>query len=199
EWCAVALALNTVFEIRPFLEHTQIAADSKKTGGSGSTDFRDEPPSRQPPVPGDRSLRNIQHCRRLLHAQSAKVTKLDDFRLAWVRIFQFVERVVQNQEIAVFADTQVGNVAELDAAEAAAVLGGCAFAGRVHQYPSHDLGAHRKEVSFAVSRDILPVDQAQVDFVNQVGGLQSLSFALALHERPRHAAQFAVHARSQGF
>src|SRR5579863_2256043 len=76
----------------------RIGAGGKKTGGSGFTDFRDEPPSRQPPVPGDCSLRKIQHCRSLLHAQSAKVTKLDDFRLAWIGVFQLVERVVQNQE-----------------------------------------------------------------------------------------------------
>jgi hypothetical protein len=35
----------------------------------------------------------------------------------------------------------------------------------------HHLGAHGIEVGFAAQRNILKIDPAQIDFVNQVGGL----------------------------
>ena len=70
-------------------------------------------------------------------------------------------------------------------------------ASRVHQDAPHHLRRHGKKLRARVPFDIGHVYQAEVDLVDQCGGLKGVPLALVLHIPARHLAEFGIHVLRQ--
>ena len=70
----------------------------------------------------------------------------------------------------------------------------CAATGarRVHQDAPHHLRRHGKKLRALVPFDLGHVYQAEVDLVDQCGGLEGVALAFVLHVPASHEAQFGI-------
>jgi len=62
----------------------------------------------------------------------------------------------------------------------------------VYQDPAHQLGGHREKVGAVLPRGGALIDQAQICFVDEAGGLQSVIVPFPLKILPGELAQFFV-------
>src|SRR5215831_14799779 len=69
----------------------------------------------------------------------------------------------------------------------------------VDQYPSHQPGRNRKEVCSVLPTQIFSADQADVCFMDQSGGLQSMTRALTPNVTLGQAMQLFVNDRHKPF
>ena len=72
-------------------------------------------------------------------------------------------------------------------------------AREVHENPPHHLRGDAEEVRAVLPTRRLPVDEAQVGFVNQGGGLEEVVVALAAHVTAREPVQLGLDERGQAF
>jgi hypothetical protein len=67
----------------------------------------------------------------------------------------------------------------------------------VHQNPSHELRRYRKEVGAILPAHSLVIDQSQIGFVDQGGGLQAVVGAFPFQVMPCQAAEFVINDRGE--
>ena len=68
---------------------------------------------------------------------------------------------------------------------------------RVHQDAPHHLRRHRKKLPARLPFHMGHVYQAQVNLMDDCGGLQGVALVFVLHIPPRHPAKFGIHVLHQ--
>ncbi len=81
---------------------------------------------------------------------------------------------------------------EIHALRAASTLGVPSGAGIIHQDAAHEPSADREEMSTVVPLDVLNVDEPEIGFVDQRGGLQSVAATLVHQAALRDLAQLRI-------
>lgn len=109
--------------------------------------------------------------------------ELDELGFAFVEGAEFVERIIDGEEGLGgdrFFGFGVGD-GEGDAVVVAASLLAFGGAGVVDEDAAHDLGGEHHEVVFGVDLDLVGMDEAEEDLVDECGGLECVIGALAVH------------------
>lgn len=81
---------------------------------------------------------------------------------------------------------------------AGAALASQTAAGEIRQNLAHQVGGHSEEMAAALERGSALVNQSDVGFVDQGGGLQGMIAALAAHVGGRQSAKFGIDDGGQG-
>ena len=105
---------------------------------------------------------------------------------------------IQREQSIGFLLTWVGVIGQLNALEIAAVFIAPFAAGAVDQYMPHGKRCRREEVCPALPMNIHVVtDQAKISFMDERGGLQSLSGLFLIEVSRGESAEFLVHKRQE--
>ena len=138
----------------------------------------------------------LQHFGGLVDAQAAEEAQLDHLGFARCPLRQRRQGIVQGHEVIGAIGAEDGFGIERDMLDIRAALD-VAAPRAVHEDAPHRLSGHRKEMGAILPAHALVVDQAQVGFVDQRGGLQAVAGPLALHVVVRQTVELVVDDRGQ--
>ena len=132
----------------------------------------------------------------LFDREAAEVAELDDAGLARIVGGQAGEGLIDGGDFveAVGRDGEV--VVHLDAVEAAGATLGIVLTGVINEDLTHDVGGEADKVGAAVPVDVF-AGEAEVGFVDERGGLESMVGALATHVGLGEAVEFGVDEREE--
>ena len=147
------------------------------------------------PVPHHGVGGNFDYFRSLLNAQAGEKAKLDDAGFAWVDFCQGIESVVESDEFTGFGLGDVEGLGEIERLRLAPALGRQPAARAIEQDAPHQGGRNGEEMGAMLPIELAGVDQAQIDFVNQLSALQAVARALVLEQAGGQAAQLAIYTR----
>ena len=119
----------------------------------------------------------------MFFVEPGEEAELDELGFAFVEFAEFVERFVDGEE-GFGGDGLVGfgvGDGDWDAVVVSASFLAFCGAGVVDEDTTHDLGGEHHEVVFGVDMDLVCVDQAEEDLVDEGGGLEGVVGALAVH------------------
>jgi hypothetical protein len=153
----------------------------------------EEPRPGHPPVALHGVDGEPQDFGRFLDGESSKVAQLHHAALAAVEPGQFVERLVQGEEIDVAGGRFRHAFVERHAQRLPAALGEAAAAGVVHQDAPHHLRAQRQEVRAALAAKPPGTDQLEVGLVDQCRGFETKAGAPAPEVPVRDPPQRRIH------
>jgi hypothetical protein len=155
-----------------------------------------EPCLGQAPVELDRGRRDPEDHGRLVDGQAAEVAHLDDPALPRCDLGERLERLVEGQiGLATIRDAQSLVKSQDDGTPAA--LGGALLARVAHQDAAYQGRRHGEELRPVLPTDALVLRQAHVDLVDDLGGLQGVSRALALEAALSEPPEVVVDQRHQ--
>ena len=120
--------------------------------------------------------------------------ELDELGFAFVEGAEFFKRVVDGEE-GFGGDRFVGfgiGDGEGDTVVVAASFLAFGGAGVVDEYATHDLGGEHHEVVFGVDVDLVGVDEAEEDLVDEGGGLEGVVGAFGIHHLACEGFEFVV-------
>src|SRR5207248_2689762 len=118
---------------------------------------------------------------RLLNAQAAEESELNDLGPAGVDCREGSERVVEGHQVGPATSRDIRNFIEIDPRLLAATLCRGASPRVVEQYVSHNARGDGEELRPMLPVDVSYIDQAQIGFVHQAGGLNGARGTLVLH------------------
>src|SRR5262245_16433667 len=141
--------------------------------------------------------RDAESLSRLFHAQPAEKAQLHHPALARIDLRERVERLIERQQtfVALFADHH--RLIERNLQRGAAPLTTAMLAREVYQYLTHQTRSRRKEMPAVFQPYPIGVDQPQVSFVNERGGLHGLPGSFTAHITLRQPPQLGVYQRHQ--
>ena len=133
-----------------------------------------------------------------LKRQSNEIAQLHQFGFNLVLSGEFVEGVVDSQELFVISRDGDFNAVNVHALLVAAATDRLFAAGAVDENPAHGFGGGSEEVG-TILKLCLAVftNQSQPGFVDQRGGLQGLVGCFVGHFRRRQLAQLLIYQRKQ--
>lgn len=160
--------------------------------------FAEQPGSGMGPIIFGRARGKAEHFRGFIVRHADEIAQLHQFGFGLVRDGEFVERLVDGQELVVDSNgggqIHILNVHPLLIATVTQRL----FApGAVNENAAHRLGSGPEEVCAAIPLLILVTNQPQPGFVNQCGRLQGLARRFVRHLVRGEAAQFFIDQRQQ--
>ena len=125
-------------------------------------------------------------------AEAGEKTELDGTGLPRIERGERVERIIERDDFTVVRRCGEEGVVEGNAGGDAAALGAVAGTGGIDQHATHHLGGESEELVAVVEGEAGSVDQAQVDLVNESGGLEGNPGAFQRHPLLGKAAEFGV-------
>jgi hypothetical protein len=143
------------------------------------------------PVALDGARGDLEDGGDLVDGEAAEVAELDDASLAGVLSGEAGESLIDGSDFveAVGGDGEV--VVHLDAMEATGAALGVVLAGVIDEDLAHDVSGEADEVGAVVPVDVF-AGEAEVGFVDESGGLESVVRALAAHVGLGEAVQLRV-------
>jgi len=130
---------------------------------------------------------------RLLDGQPGEKTQLDQFRLALVLLFELLQGLVQGEQIDLRLGRRCRDVWQFLAVPATAGLERALVSGSVDKYAPHRLRRGSEEMPPADPLlNLFTIDEAEVGFMHQGGGLERLTRLLVYQTLCRQLAQFVV-------
>ncbi len=153
--------------------------------------FALEPQPRHRPIARCLAPRHAEHVRGLLLGQAGEEAKFDQPRHPRVPGGEFLERAVQVEHIGRNVVPRQAGV-QRDALPVPAALVRVTPPGMIDQHLAHRARGRAEEVGAAFPADAVGVDETNVGFVDQGGGLKRVAGALAAQLPLREAAQFIV-------
>ncbi len=127
---------------------------------------------------------------------SGEMTKFHHAGREWVLGGQSGQGVVERKQPIILV--RLGDFAEFDAFESAAVLLTTPATGGIDKDAPHCLGGRAEEVSTILPAGVVArADQAEIGFVHEGGGLKCLIARFVRHSRSRKLSQFVVDERKQ--
>jgi len=154
--------------------------------------FPGEPGPGKVPVAADGARRNLENLDNFFLLQTAEIPQLHDLGLARSHFRERGERVVQGDDRTMPFRRHDGHFIQIHVGRAAASFVRGARAGGVHQDAPHHLRRDSEKLRTLPPLDFGDIDQSQIDFVDQSGGLQRVLPPLAFHVAVSHTAQFIV-------
>ena len=132
------------------------------------------------------------------NGEAGEVAEFDDADLAGIELLELGEGVVEAFEVDGFRLGMIWDF-EIDGEMGGAVasLFGVAVAGAVAEDAAHHLGGGGIEFQAAVEIDRMLLDEAEVGFVDEGGGLEGVAGAFAGKVAGREAAKFGVDERDE--
>ena len=152
------------------------------------------------PITFDRLGGDAQKLRGFLHGQATEVTELHDLCLPRVQLRQSFQGVVQFIPALTFRrmDGRDVFIQGHPLLFLAATLVALAPACIIHEDLPHQMGGNANESATILPIGLLLRDQAEVDFVNQRGGLQGVAATLLAKVVVCQLAQFIVNRCHEG-
>jgi hypothetical protein len=131
-----------------------------------------------------------------LDAQAAKDAQFDDTTSPRIECRQGIERVVKRNEVAAAALRRPDErVAQRHSPEAAASLEVAPGARALDEDVPHEPGGECEEVRTIPQAHAGTLDEAQIGFVDERGGLERVAGGFAPHMPPRQLTQIPVNQR----
>jgi len=130
-------------------------------------------------------------------AQSPEEPQLDHLALSLVVFREFLQRIVEGNQVAtrIVGDRQVVNQCHPHRAAAALLR---AFGAReVDEDPPHQTRGHGEEMRPVLPADASAFDEAQIDFVDERGRLEAVPGVLSRHLATSDPMQLVVDDRDQ--
>ena len=158
-----------------------------------------KPDARRVPVVDDGSHGHAQRLRCFLDGEPAEESQLDDLARSRVERRQFGQRIVQCDDI--HAGCRRRNLVGLrrQSLHALTALRRLTCARGVHQHATHHPGGGRVEVRPVLPMHGVPVEQANVRLLHEIGRLPSNGQPLAREHPASHLSQFALDERNELF
>jgi len=156
-----------------------------------------QPASDELHFPVHRGLRGPHDLGGLFRRASEEVSELDELNLSRIEGLQVIQSAVEVDH-RLSADLHPRNLfVQRNMHRAAASPQGILAAGVIRQNPAHHFGREGIEVRSIHPVHFLLADEAQVDLVNQGGGLQYPRLSLSANICCRNLPQVRVHQRHQ--
>jgi len=124
--------------------------------------------------------------------QAAEEFHLDNPALSLIDPGQFVQRIVQCDQLGVTIDRQFSQILQSDPV-APVTFGRAAIAGIIHENLAHYPRSYRDEMRSVLQFDGFTSHESQEGFVHQGSALQRVARPLRLQMLPRKSLQLLVH------
>ncbi len=141
--------------------------------------------------------RDTENASGFLDGHANEEAQLDHFSLDLALRRQFVQRIVDGEQLIIVAGEGKLGLIEIDPLLSAAVPHGALSASVINENAAHRLGRGGKEVSAVLEFRIFLADQPHPGLVNQCSGLQRLPSRFVRHSMSSELAQFLVNQREQ--
>jgi len=141
--------------------------------------------------------RQLEDLGGLVRGQSPEEAQLDQLRLARVEALQIAQGIVHSDDFHGASGTGVERFVQSEFGLKAAALGGVLGAGVIDQDLAHDVGCHGQEMRPVAVIRLLLAEDAEVQLVNQRGGLQGMARPFVAQESFRDFAEFGVKERDE--
>jgi len=165
----------------------------------GLVDFAVQPRPRVSPMIFGRAGGDAECFRRLLDRHADEVAQFHQFRFLFVFNREFVERVVDGQELIIFGWRCQFNLRQVHALLVAAMAEGAPLPGAINQDAPHRFGGGAEKVRPAIPLLILVASESKPGFVYERGGLQCVPRSFICHPGRGEFTQFIVNKRQQFF
>ncbi len=130
--------------------------------------------------------------------QSAKIPKLDQVGRLGIVPLQFIQGKVECEQSVGSVIGRLGHLIEIDALAGAAGLEGVFVPSAVDKDAPHGFGGGGKEMAPTFpGLQLISVNNPQVGFMDQIGGLETLARRFPSHLLGREPAQLLVNQRQQ--
>jgi len=156
----------------------------------------EEPDAGEGPVALDGAGRDVEDLSDLFDREAAEVAELDDAGLAGVVGGEAGEGLIDGGDFFEAVGRNGEVVVHLDAVEAAGATLGIVLACVVNEDLTHDVGGKADKVGAAVPVDVF-ASEAEIGFVDERGGLESVVGALATHIGLGESVEFGINEREE--
>jgi hypothetical protein len=160
-----------------------------------SAELAVQPGFRGAPAALRRRRRHVEQVGYFVDRQAAKRAKLDELGELGINGPQPTERIIERENWQLLWSRHVHRFIEGHVTHAVASLVRGVAAGMVDEDPAHDPGCNAKEVGAILPVDVMLIDEANVRFVYQRGGLQRVIWTFTPKLLCRHAPKLGVDQR----
>ncbi len=126
---------------------------------------------------------------RLVHLESAEEAELDDARLSRCQRVELLQRIIEGDKVEWLVLRRADGLIQRHA-NAVVTLLATATAGVINEDAANGLCRHGEELGAVLPADMLLADQPHERLIDQLGGLESVTLALAPHRDLRNAMEF---------
>lgn len=152
-------------------------------------EFPGEPDFGELPVPSHRPGGGLEDLGRFLLAEAAEVAEFHHLGLAGSDAGELFQGFVECEQQAVGSRSGDLGLVETHYRDCASALERAAFSGGINEDPSNQLGNEGEELSAMLPVDASKLEEAQIDFVDEGGGLQAVRRMLVAEVAMRNPAQ----------
>lgn len=144
------------------------------------------------PILRGRAGRNAKRLRSFFIGHADEITELHDFGFRRMFGGEFVERLMNGEELVIILDQGQFDVLEVHALLTAAVTQSAFSPGAVNENSAHRLGRRSKEMGAVFKLRICIPDQPHPCLVDQRGGLERVTGSFVCHSAGREHAQLLI-------
>src|SRR5713101_6830591 len=157
-----------------------------------STELAQQPNLGHFPIAHHRIGRNFHYLSRFLHIKAAEESQFDNFTLPLIYLGQPIQGIIESHQIGIGFISYKQRLVKVHVRSRSSTLLVTARASEVNENAPHQLRAHGEEVGPVLPLDSPDIHQSKIGFMNERGGLESMSGALTSHVTARGCMYFAV-------